>query len=584
MPTKRSKGDGKSANSKSSRALFKGAGLGQRSGASPQAAPRVDPRTANVAAYPGGPDRSAYGPPPQDFKGEMPPVAAIIGQSSTASQALAPLPIIDKFPIVIGTGLTFAYLSAQQRTALTGYRMGYVDLLREIIERDPHLFSVVWKPIRAVANGRLEISAADLPKGHPDAARAIEIADDTASRVRRIRGLKQSIASLGWGQYYGVSAAENHYQYSPGNRAEDGWNITHLGFIHSRRLSYPDMGSWDLYVWDQGQVLSAQAFGSSPTNAPCFGLRIADYPHKFIVYAPQISGDYPTREGSGRLVSEWALIKRAAARNALRYLEQFSKPIPEVTYNTADPDNDGSQKGREATDEDIQLGQSAADAIASGTLAAFTHADALKLTLNTPEARNNKITFDKLLEVCNEEESKATVGSTLTTNVGAHGGNRALGEVHQTEEKNVFVFFADTMAEALREQLITPLVVLNHDGAEHLIPKVRIHVEDEGSTSLLKLAIDASKNNVPVDAYEIAREIGLPVVPKDEDQDVRMMPLDVTAPTDIYPEIAPVPPVNTLGGQKLENARIRAESRGVSPTKPAATPPVPKKSKPPQEE
>ena len=540
----------------------------RRSGSSDQAAPRAYPypSTSNVMEPgQGGPLPSAYGPPVQDFKGELPVPEGAVAQTPTARESLAPRPLIDRFPIIIGAGLSFAYLSAQQRTALTGYRMGYVDLLREILERDPHLYAVVWKPIRSLSNGRLEITAADLPKGHPDTKLAKKIALDIERRVKRIRGLKQGIANLGWGVYYGVAACELHYKYDSAHEGDaGGWYIDRLGYINSRRLSYPDMGTWDLYVWDQGQVLSAQAFGASPTNANCFGLRIADFPYKFLVYAPQLSGDYPTREGSGRLVAEWALIKRAAARQALRYLEQFSKPLPEITYNTADPDADGAQKGREATEEDIADGNSAAAAVAQGALASWTHADSLKLNLLTPEARNNKITFDKLLEVCNEEESKATVGSTLTTNVGAHGGNRALGEVHQMEEKNVFSFFADTLAEAIREQLLTPLVVLNFDGAEHLVPQVKIHVEDEDSKELLNLAAKASQFNIPVDAYEIAKEIGLPTVPAEDGAAPRIMiPLDVADPIEIDPELAPRPSAGTLGGAKLsiENKKASASSK-----------------------
>lgn len=514
----------------------------------------VSPVTPIAGIYPGeAPARKAYGPPGKDFGDSKPVVPEVVSQGNT-KDALAPRPLIDRYPIIIGAGLTFAYLSAVQRLALVGYRMQYVDLLREILERDPHLFAVVRKPILAISNGRMEITPAKLPKGHKDEARAKEIALDIAYRLTRIHNFKQSVYTLGWGAYYGVGAAENHYVQDE----DGGWLVTRLGFIHSRRISFPDSNSWDMFIWDQGQVAGTEPYGMSPTNSNMFGLRVADWPHKFIVYAPQISSDYATREGSGRLVAEWALIKRAAARNALRYLEQFSKPIPEITYNTADPDSEGGMKPREATESDIGAGESAAAAIASGTLASFTHADSLKLVLNTPEARNNKITFDKLLEVCNEEESKGTLGSTLTTNVGAHGGNRALGEVHATEEKNVFSFFADTMAESLREQLLTPLTLLNHPDSEHLVPVMKIHVEDEDPKAILKMAIEAADRNIPVDADRIAEEVGLPVVPKEDESEYRrMLPLDVSAPTDLNPELAPKPGPGTLGGAKLEISKAK---------------------------
>jgi hypothetical protein len=513
------------------------------------------------------PDRSAYGPKPAAFGPNAPPPPDTVAQD--ASESLAPRPLIDKYPIIIGAGLTFAYLSAVQRIALTGYRMQYVDLLREILERDPHLYAVAWKPILAIANGRLEITPAELPGGDPDTERAQEIAEDVERRIRRIRGLKQSIASLGWGAFYGVAAAENHYKRD----RDGGYYIDHLGFIHSRRCAYPDSQSWDLYIWDQGQVVGNEPYGQSPTNSNIYGLRVADFPFKFIVYAPQLSGDYPTREGSGRLVAEWALIKRAAARNALKYLEQFSRPLPEVTYNTADPDGQGPAKPREASDEDVDAAEAAAAAIASGALASYVHADSIKVALLTPEARNNKITFDKLLEVCNEEESKGALGSTLTTSVGAHGGNRALGTVHQNEEKNVFSFFADTMSESLWEQLVTPLTLLNHKNAEHLIPQLKIHVEDEDPAGLLKLANEASEHNVPVDADELAAQVGLPVVPKPKAVKFRtMMPLDVTAPTDLDPELAPKPGPGTAAGAKLENEKTKASQSHIVGAPPGAPP------------
>lgn len=502
-----------------------------------------------------GPKAPAYGPSARAFGGDEPAPPDVVSQGDP-SRSLAPRPLIDKYPIIVGAGLTFAYLAAVQRIALTGYRMQYVDLMREILERDPNLYANVWKTILGIANGRLEITPVKLPAGDPDTERAKTIADDVARRVERIRGLKQSIANLGWGAFYGVALAENHYAK---DRRDGSWLVTHLGFVHSRRLAYPDSQSWDLYIWDQGQVSASEAYGQSPTNSNLFGLRVADWPHKFIAYAPQISGDYPTREGSGRLVGEWALIKRANARNALVYLEQFAKPIPEVTYNTADADAD-KPVPREAGKEDVQEAQAAAAALATGSLASWTHPDSLTLKLNSPEGANSKVTFRELNDLCNEEESKAVVGSTLTSGVGQHGGNRALGEVHKTEEQNVLSFLADTMSEALREQLVAPLTLLNHPDAAHLIPQCHIHVEDEDPKALLALAKDASGSNVPVDADAIGNKLGLPLVPKPADVKSRMMlPLDLTAPAELDPELTPEPGPGTKAGAQLETDRKQAE-------------------------
>lgn len=511
------------------------------------------------------PKRSiAAGPPPAAFD-TLDVVPTPDAVSASATPSLAPRPLIDKYPIVIGVGLSFAYLAACQRIALTGYRQQYVDLLREILERDPHLFAVVRKTVLGVANGRLEITPALLPPNHPDTERAAAIAADVELRVRRIRALRSSIETLAWGSFYGVGAAEIHYAKD----ARDGtWIVTHLGFIHSRRLSYPDSQSWDLYVWDQGQVSSYQLPGQALTNSNMYGLRVADWPNKFIVFAPQISADYPTREGSGRMIAEWALIKRANARNALVYLEQFAKPIPTATYNTADPD-DEKPGPRVATNEDIAAAQQAVSALASGSLGSASLPDSITLELRAPAPGNSKVTFKELNELCNEEESKATVGNTLTTSVGQHGGNRALGDVHKSEEQNVLASLADSMADAVKDQLVTPLTLLNHADSAHLIPQTKIHLEDEDPAALLKLATDAAASNIPVDADEIGAQVGLPLVPKPAGvTSRRMMPLDVTLPTDLEPELAPVPGPNTAGGAKLENEKTKAAQPHVMPGAP----------------
>jgi hypothetical protein len=539
----------------------------KRSGASAQSAPTASPQAAYGRGR--GPLPEAYGPPPEAFRGEPLPIDGAISQSVTEATSLAPRPIVDKFPIVIGAGLSFAYLSACQRTALTGYRMQWVDLAREILERDPHLYAVVWKLILGIANGRLEFTPAVLPHGHPDEERAKEVCDDIAYRFKRIRGLKQSIASLGWGAYYGVGAAENHYKLEDDN----GWIVTHLGFIHSRRLSYPDMGTWDLYIWDQGQVLSASPYGTSPTNSNMFGLRVADFPQKFVIFAPQISGDYPTREGIARIVLEWALSKRLNARVALQYLERFVKPWPEATYNTADPDSEHPTAPREATTEDIQEASAAMGALGAGGLSSWVHPDSVKIDLKSADEGRPKLTFKEFLEMCNEELSKGAVGSTLTTTGGSHGGNRALGEQHKSEEQNIAGFLAQCMADSLKDQLATPLTLLNHSNAEHIVPTLTIHVGDVDAAAIMKLATDGAASNIPVDADAVAETCGLPVIPRPEGAPARrMIPLDVTLSTDLEPELAPVPGPNTAGGAKLENEKTKAAQPHVMPGVPGAVP------------
>jgi hypothetical protein len=520
-----------------------------RRGASGLGAPSIGTRTGTFPSSI-SPTPQAYGPSKESFGPDDVRPAPPIATTDTAPDSLAPWPIVDKWPTTIGAGLSFAYLSATQRTALSGYRQPYVDLLREILERDPHLFATLKKRVLAVAAARFEVTPAVLPDGHPDKARAVEIAQDIERRVRAIPRLHRAIAVLAWAIYYAITGLEIHWKWSQ----RDGWNVEHLGFIHSRRLQYPDTATWDLYIWDQGMVLWNGGGENAPTASALFGLRVADYPHKFVIHAPQISGDYPTREGLGRMVSEWALSKRLGARTALAYLERFIKPWPMASYNTADPNLEGDKKGgpRIATTTDINKANSALQSIGIGALSSYVHSDAIKVELITPDKQRPKITFDQYNAMCNAEVSKGVLGQTLTTEAGQHGGNgRGLGKVHQDEQRSLFEEDAIETGETLADQLFRPLVLLNHEDAAHLVPGCRIHIEESDPRALMELASLASEHNVPVDADKIAEEVGLATVPNKDGKPRRMFPIADVDPGELDPAMYPAPEENTLAGQRM---------------------------------
>ena len=527
------------------------AGPADRHGASSLAAPAIG-RPTDTFPNVYGPTPQAYGPAQSEFGPDDKPPVPPVAQSDTAASALAPWPIVDKWPTIIGAGLSFAYLSATQRTALSGYRQPYVDLMREILERDPHLFAVLKKRVLAVAYARFEVTAAVVPPGpehDEDRKRAAAIAADIEARVRSIPRLHRAIAVLCWAVYYAVTGLEIHWTWSP----DKGWNVSGLGFIHSRRLQYPDTASWDLYIWDQGMVLWSGG-EQAPTSNATYGLRVADFPHKFIIHAPQISGDYTTREGLGRMVSEWALSKRLGARTALAYLERFIKPWPMAEYNTKDPNLENDKKGgpRVALKSDIDAANVALQSIGIGALSSYVHSDAIKVELVTPDKQRPKITFDVYNQMCNAEVSKGVLGQTLTTEAGAHGGSgRGLGKVHQDEQRSLFEEDAIETGETLSDQLFRPLVLLNHKDAAHLIPGCRIHIEESDPQALMELATKGAKHGIPVDADKIAEEVGLAVVPNPTGAPRRMYPILEVDPGQMDPTMYPAPTEGTLEGARM---------------------------------
>lgn len=488
----------------------------------------------SLAGTPSGTDR----PPTAGAPAPVYPIAV-----DREKNTLAPAPLVDRYPFVVGQSLNATYLASVFRLCTTGYRQQFVDLLNELLEMDAHLFSVLQKRILSTANGRIEITPAKLPKGHADYERAKKIADDCQTRIDRIPDMTQTIQGLLWAIYNGLSASEIFW-----NRDGKGWGIDRFGFIHSRRLSYPDGQSWSLYIWDQGQVLGWQTpWGDSPTNSGIFGLRVADYPGKFLVHAPQLRGDYPTRDGVGRETAIWSLFKRIGARGASTYLERFAKSFMDVVYNTpADDEHGDAAHARAADKEDIKLAERIGSSIGAGSDSYGAHGSNITINpLSFDGGSSSKLTWQEWIGLCDGQESKAVLGGTLGTEVGKGGGNRALGEVQERGEVDLEQYDATTFGQSFKRDVLSWLVRLNFgDGAMHLVPNAVIHVDtDPDPKPLVELAKGLTEIGAPVDLDALAEQTGIALVPNtDLDDDGNPKPRraylpDVTPPAEVDPEL-----------------------------------------------
>jgi phage gp29-like protein len=429
--------------------------------------------------------------------------------------ALAPWPLNDRQPIVIGPGLSLNYVSAVFRLSIVGYRQQYVDLLEELLEKDPHAYSVVSKRVLGVAGGRLELTPAECPAGSNDAALAQEISDRCTEMLKDIPDLTQHLAALSWATYYAIVGAETHWQRD----GLTGFIPDRLSFIHSRRLSYPVSNSWDLYIWDLGAVLPGQ---NARTNGS-YGLRVADAPGKFIIHAPQIRGTYPTREGLGRQIAYWLVLKLIATRGAPQYLERFAKPWPEATYTTSLDDTK-----RVASKEDIADAKQALRAMGAGSLSHWVHADTIELDLRTADQGSSpKLTYAEWIAICNGEVSKAGLGGTLTTEVGTTGGNRSLGDTQKKGEQSLLANDAKLLAATVKRDLVAVMVALNWPGVpKRLVPNVAIHVDDAPDPlKLIEKGSKAASAGMPVDADKLAEQAGVPLVAPGDTKARRLFPV-----------------------------------------------------------
>lgn len=425
---------------------------------------------------------------------------------------LSPPPLVDRYPTVVGGQVSFSYVATVARVCTTGYRQQAVDLWRELLEQDPHLSAVLQKRILSVANGKLEILAADLEEDDPDYQLAQDVCAMVKKEVARIPNLTESLVTLLWAIFYAVMAAEIIW-----TRDADGWHVERLEFVHSRRIAWPDMQSWDAYIWDQGQVFGWNSpWGSTPTNAGVFGLRIADWPGKYIFFAPQIFADYPTRDGLARQLAMWALFKRVPVRGAIDYLERFAKGFLDVTFTTQ-----ASTEPRAATEEDIAAAMGLANVLGAGNGRTITHPNSISIEPKSFEGGGGKakLTWAEWLGICNSEISKLVLGGTLGTEGSSSSGNgsRSLGEVQERAETDLEQFDATALAECLRRDLVTTIVRLNMPEGLKCVPRVLLHIEAEpDAKSVVANAIALADRGVPLDADDVAQKAGLKCVPNEQ--------------------------------------------------------------------
>ncbi len=437
---------------------------------------------------------------------------------------LAPSPMVDRIPLVIGGAMTLVYISSAMRSAIDGIREPWVDLLDELIERDPHGYSVVSKRILAVAGGRIEVIPAVTEESDPDYVMAKEIASFVETQLLNIEDLPTTIACLLWGIYYGVAGAEIEYE-----RTGTNWEVKGLSFLHPRRFWYPLRDTWDLYI---SQGWQSQA-GFGPAGP--LGIRVADYPGKFIIHAPKLRGDYPTREGLGRQLAYWFALKGVGARAAVQYVEGYSRPKPVGFYATRD---DGQP--RTATAQDIDAAKTTLGALGLGTMSSGVLPDSVRIEMQRVEGG---ITHEAWMAFCNGEVTKAVLGQTGTTDIGKNG-SRAQADTMREDQVALTRFDSMALGTTLRRDFAKPLTELNFPHFTHLTPRVIVHaVENPDPGEVMARALVAVQAGMQIDGTKLAPMVGLPIA-TETDKNARPLTLPQTAapaakPNDPKPDAKP---------------------------------------------
>lgn len=356
-------------------------------------------------------------------------IGRIFERAPSAAKARPGAVVIEDLPLSlqmqrIGGSLTPAQLSAILREADTGKICRLMDLANESRQKDTHLHSVVQTRELAVAG--LPWQIAPPPNASRKEKKAAAQADEA---LRESADVDLLIAHLAGASYPGLAVSETVWGKSDGV-------LYPAAFLRlqARRFEY-DMRSGRLLWADPGQ--------------PAVDIR-QDFPVKFIVHQPRITGDIPCREGLVRVLTWAALFRNWTLGDWVRLGELAWKPWRLGTYE------------KSASQEDIDNLEAALRSLSTNGTAVLS--DGTKISVEGSKnggSSTGKSTHHELFSVIGAEMSKAALGQTLSTEQGERG-SQSLGKVQERVRYDILEADAKSASAAMTRDVVQPMTWLNH--------------------------------------------------------------------------------------------------------------------------
>jgi phage gp29-like protein len=395
-------------------------------------------------------------------------------QPRDSNAQLAPYPIGDEQQRVMGSEVTLEYISMVFRECMNGRRRNYVDLLDEMLERDPHAYGVLFQRLLGALGGKILLEPPeDLPESQK--ARAKLMAQFVKTRLARIRKFKGSLLELLYHtNYFGVGCQETTWGVEQGTTFRVPMR---LHMVHSRRIEYPFFDSWDAHIVDNSlAAIVDNKWRVSPEergrDVRQFGVRIDDFYGKFITHVSRLRAAYPTREGLGRQIVFWMCIKGMAIRSGALLIERFAIPFALAYLNTISDE----KHPRPATERDTLVAQAVLTALASGKTAKALLPDSVKLEFEQVLASSGKMPVVEFLRYIDAQIAKAVIGTSELSDDDT-SGNKGRAEVVQDFILALLQYDADMLSETIQDCLINPMVEYNFPQDLALTPRFRLLVE-----------------------------------------------------------------------------------------------------------
>lgn len=332
----------------------------------------------------------------------------------------------------VGGSLTPGQVSSIIRAADTGDMRRLVDLANDSRQKDGHLQSILSQAEEAICELDWQLT---IPESA--SAKAKRAAKKIEAMLRACKGTaseeKDSFADLighmTGGFFYGYACAESEFV------KRDGLIVPRAFHCHApRRFGFRQTDG--KFVWRD-------------ENMGWDGVAIRDqFPGKFVLAQPRVTGDVPCREGLARVLVWAALFRNWTISDWLRTAELAWKPWRIGYYDKA-----------KTSDEDIDGLETVLENLSTNGSAKLPNTCEIDISW-AQGAGSRTSTHAELFDVVGREMSKAVLGATDTID-GSKARGYAQGKIQGDGEKRRIRSRAKYIGTVITRDVIAPLTAMN---------------------------------------------------------------------------------------------------------------------------
>jgi len=351
------------------------------------------------------------------------------------TREIAVASVRDRWSTYPSNGLTPERLTAILREADAGDLYRWAELAEDMEEKDTHLGSIMQTRKLAVLGVDWEVMPFD-----SDNEQDVQVAEWVSWALDQVQDWEGSLLDILDALGKGISVSELMWQIRDGQALVD-----RIKWVHLKRFRFDE----------NDQLLLT-------TDTDPMGIPLPE--NKFLVHRYKARSGHAARAGLHRTISWMYLFKNFSMKDWVAFAEVYGMPIRVGFY---DPN---------ASEQDKQALLQALINIASDAAGILPKGSDIQFITDQLRAAGGDV-FKALAMFCNAEMSKAVLGQTLTTEVG-ETGSYAASQTHQQVRQDLLEADCRALAEALRQQLIRPLVLFNFGrAATTRLPWIKFHCE-----------------------------------------------------------------------------------------------------------